>query len=69
MDPTETFPQSPSKTYGLMAVAKAETRMAEKGPDDTVFAFPVVALLELLLTLGTTLAVLVLSLVRNAPLE
>ena len=69
MDPTETFPQSPNKTYGLMAVVKAETHMAEKGPDDTVFAFPVVALLELLLTLGTTLAVLVLSLVRDAPLE
>jgi len=69
VDGPEIFPQSQSKTYGLMAVVKAETRMAEKGPDDTVFAFPVVALLELLLTLGTTLAVLLLSLLRDAPLE
>ena len=69
MNQPETFPQNPSKTYGLMAAVKTETRMAEKGPDDTVFAFPVVALIELLLTLGTTLAVLIFSLARDAPLE
>jgi menaquinol-cytochrome c reductase cytochrome b/c subunit len=57
-----------TKTYGLMALVRADARMAEKG-EDTVFAFPVVALLEVLLTLGTTLVVLFLSLVRNAPLE
>jgi quinol-cytochrome oxidoreductase complex cytochrome b subunit len=65
----EIFPHDPQKTYGLMAVVPAETRMADKGPDGTVFSFPVVALLEILLTLGTALATLGLSLLRNAPLE
>lgn len=63
------FPKDPNKTYGLMAAVSAETRMADKGPEGTVFSFPVLALLELLLGLGTALAVLILSLARNAPLE
>ncbi|HEX9767529.1 MAG TPA: hypothetical protein VGA50_00025 [Kiloniellales bacterium] len=65
----EIFSQEPGKTYGLMAVVPAETRMADKGPEGTIFSFPLLALLELLLTLGTGLAVLLLSLARNAPLE
>jgi len=63
------FPTDPSKTYGLMAAVSAETRMTDKGPEGTVFSFPRLALLELLLGLGTALAVLLLSLARNAPLE
>lgn len=43
--------------------------MTDKGPEGTVFSFPLLALLELLLGLGTALAVLLLSLARNAPLE
>ena len=65
----EIFPADPSKTYGLMAAVSAETRMADKGPEGTVFSFPLLALLELLLGLGTALAVLLLSLASNAPLD
>jgi quinol-cytochrome oxidoreductase complex cytochrome b subunit len=65
----EIFPQSSHKTYGLMAVVRGETHMAEKGPEDTVLAFPLLALLEGLLTLGTSLAVVAVSLLRDAPLE
>jgi quinol-cytochrome oxidoreductase complex cytochrome b subunit len=67
--PDERFERGPVKTYGLMALVRGESRMVDKGPDDTVFSFPVVALLELLLALGATLALVFFSLVRNAPLE
>ncbi len=63
------FPRDARKTYGLMELVRGTSPMVSKGPDDTVFAFPVVALLELLLLLGTTFVVFFLSLVRNAPLE
>jgi menaquinol-cytochrome c reductase cytochrome b/c subunit len=63
------LPPASSKSYGLMAAVQADARLAERSEGDTVFAFPIVAVLETLLALGTTLAVLVLSLVRDAPLE
>ncbi len=63
------LPHDPSKTYGLMAVVRGDTRMADKEPEDTVFSFPLIALLELLMLLGTGLAVLLLSVIRDAPLE
>jgi hypothetical protein len=64
------FPKDGTKTYSLVELVKgAPTTMIEKGPDDTVFAFPVVALLELLLALGLGVVLMVMSLARNAPLE
>ena len=43
--------------------------MVDKGPDETVFAYPIVLILELLLALGATLFLAFFSLIRNAPLE
>jgi menaquinol-cytochrome c reductase cytochrome b/c subunit len=63
------FPRDPNKTYALAEFVHGTSPMVDKGPDHTVFSFPVVALLELLLLLGTTLVVFVFSLLRNAPLE
>jgi hypothetical protein len=64
------FQKGAGKTYSLVElVRKAPTTMVEKGPDDTVFAFPVVALLEILLALGLGVALLFMSISRNAPLE
>ncbi|HLC04146.1 MAG TPA: hypothetical protein VJK02_14000 [Anaerolineales bacterium] len=63
------FPQDLKKTYGLMAVVPTESRMIDKGPEGTVFSFPILALVELLLGLGSTLVVILLSILRNAPLE
>ena len=64
------FPKDGTKTYSLVELVKgAPTTMIEKGPDDTVFAFPVVALLELLLALGLGVVLMLMSLARNAPLE
>ena len=59
-----------TKTYSLVELVKgAPATMIGKGPEDTVFAFPVVALIEALLALGLTLTLLLMSLVRSAPLE
>ncbi|MDD2694306.1 MAG: hypothetical protein PHD58_00085 [Anaerolineales bacterium] len=64
------FPKDGAKTYSLVELVKgAPTVMVEKGPDNTVFSFPVVALLELLLVLGVSALLLLMSLARNAPLE
>lgn len=60
---------APNKTYALMELVRGTSPMANKGPDNTVFSFPVVALLEVLLLLGTTLLVFIFSILRNAPLE
>lgn len=61
-------PFNPNKTYALMELVPGTSPLVNKGPDNTVFAFPVLALLEIVLLLGTTLLVFIFSLVRNAPL-
>ncbi|KKM97290.1 hypothetical protein LCGC14_1169540 [marine sediment metagenome] len=63
------FVPGPVKTYGLMELVRGTSPMVDKGPDDTVFAFPIVLILELLLTIGATLVLAFFSLVRDAPLE
>lgn len=64
------FSKSSKKTYSLVElVHRAPTMMVDHGPDDSIFSFPVVALIEALLTLGVTLALLLMSLSVNAPLE
>ena len=64
------FSQSSQKTYTLVElVHRAPAEMIEHGPDDTVFAFPVVALWEFILTLGVVVVLLMMSILVNAPLE
>ena len=65
----EPFDKRRTKTYSLVELVKAPTTMADHGPDESIFSFPVVALLELLLTLGVTAFLVVMSLAINAPLE
>jgi hypothetical protein len=66
----ESFSKSSKKTYSLVElVHRSPTMMVDRGPENTVFAFPVVALIEVLLVLGVTLALLLMSLAVNAPLE
>ena len=65
----EPQPFQPTKTYTLVELVRGTSPMVNKGPDRTIFAFPIVALLEVLLLLGTTLLVFIFSLLRNAPLE
>ena len=65
----EIFPRGSEKTYSLAELMPGEGPMVGKGPEDTVFAFPIVLLWELLLLLGSTLAIFLFSLVKQAPLE
>ncbi|MCO6449808.1 MAG: cytochrome b N-terminal domain-containing protein [Caldilineales bacterium] len=65
----EIFPNNPSKTYGLVELMHGASPMVGRGPENTVFAFPVVLLVEFVLFLGTSLLLFVLSLLRHAPLE
>jgi hypothetical protein len=63
------FPRDPHKTYGLMELVRGTSPMVDKGPENTVFSFPIVAIIEVLLTLGTLLLLILFSVLRNAPLE
>ena len=65
----EIFPQHSGKSYALVETMRAEGPLVGKGPDDTVFAFPIVLLIEGLLLLGVTLAIFLFSLVKQAPLD
>jgi len=65
----EIFPKHSGKTYALVELVRGEGPMVGKGPDDTVFSFPVILLWEIVLLLGVTLALFLFSLVKQAPLE
>ena len=65
----KSFSRSSQKTYSLVEVVKAPTTMVDKGPEDTIFAFPIVAILELSLAIGSTLLLVLFSLLKDAPLE
>ncbi|HEY3342725.1 MAG TPA: hypothetical protein VGK81_11935 [Anaerolineae bacterium] len=65
----EIFPKQTNKTYALVELMRAEGPMVGKGPDGTVFSFPVVLLIEMILVLAVTLAVFLFSLLKQAPLE
>ena len=65
----EIFPQHTNKSYALVELMPREGPLVGKGPDDTVFAFPIVLLWEIMLLLGVTLFIFLFSLVKQAPLE
>ena len=67
--PDEIFPKGTSKTYALVEMVRGKGPMVGKGPDDTIFSFPLVILWETILTLGVTLSIFVFSLFKQAPLE
>ncbi|MGQ9584002.1 MAG: hypothetical protein ACUVXG_01205 [Anaerolineae bacterium] len=63
------FSPDPAKAYGLMELARGTSPLVDKEPEDTVMTFPHLILVELLGALGMTLLLLVLSILRDAPLE
>jgi menaquinol-cytochrome c reductase cytochrome b/c subunit len=65
----EIGPRDPNKTYSLMAIVEGESLAVERGPEDTVQAWPHLMLRELLVFLLVLIAVLGASLAFNAPLE
>jgi len=64
----EIFPKASGKSYALVELVRGDGPMVGKGPDDTVFSFPVVLLWEIVLLLGVTLAIFLFSLYKQAPL-
>lgn len=69
LDTDEIFPKGTNKTYALVELVRGQSPMVDKGPDDTVFSFPIVLLWEILLLLGVTLVIFLFSLIKQAPLE
>ena len=65
----EIFPKDSSKSYALVELMRREGPMVDKGPEDTVFSFPIVLLWEIILLLGVTLAIFLFSLFKQAPLD
>jgi hypothetical protein len=65
----EIFPKNPDKTYALVEVVRGQSPLVDKGPDDTVFSFPIVLLIEIILLLTVSLGIFLFSLVKQAPLE
>ncbi len=65
----EIFPQHSGKTDSLVELMPGESPLVGKGPDDTVFSFPIVVLWEIVLLLGVTLFIFLFSLIKQAPLE
>jgi hypothetical protein len=68
-DTDEIFPKHTNKSYALVELMRGESPLVSKGPDDTVFSFPIVLLWEIILLLGVTLAIFLFSLFKQAPLE
>jgi menaquinol-cytochrome c reductase cytochrome b/c subunit len=65
----EVFPKHSHKTFALVELMRGTSPQVGKGPEDTVFAFPIVLLWEISLTLGVTLSIFLFSLLKQAPLE
>lgn len=65
----EVFPKDSAKSYALVELMPNESPMVGKGPEDTVFSFPIVLLWEVILLLGVTLVIFLFSLIKQAPLE
>jgi menaquinol-cytochrome c reductase cytochrome b/c subunit len=65
----EIFPKRTNKTYTLVEVVRGDSPLVGKGPDNTVFSFPIVLLLEIILLLGVTFVIFLFSLIKQAPLE
>jgi hypothetical protein len=65
----EIYPKDSGKTYALVEFVRGKSPLVGKGPDNTVFSFPVVLLWELILLLGVTLGIFLFSLIKQAPLD
>ena len=63
------FIKDPHKTYGLMEIVEGTSPMVEKAPEDTVETFPHYIILLTICSLAATIALLIISLFFDAPLE
>lgn len=68
-DSEELFPKDTGKSFALVELVRGKSPMVGKGPEDTVFSFPIVLLWEIILLLGVTLGIFLFSLIKQAPLD
>jgi len=68
-DHRDAFVRDPKKTYGLMEIVSGTSPMVDKAPEDTVDTFPHYLILMTICSLAVTLALLLISLFFDAPLE
>lgn len=62
------FPPDPRKTYGLMELVRGRTPMVDRGPEDTLMAWPHLVFSVFTLSLLTLVVFLIVSLFFDAPL-
>jgi hypothetical protein len=65
----EVFPKDSTKSYALVELMPDDSPMVGRGPEDTVFSFPIVLLWEIILLLAVTLVIFLFSLIKQAPLD
>lgn len=63
------FPAHPTKTYGLLGLARGTSPLVEKEPEDTVMTWPNLVVVEFAAALVVLALLIIISLMRNAPLE
>ena len=68
-DTKESFAPGVRRTYGLMELVRGSCPVVDKGPENYIFTWPNLLRAELVIFLGTTALVLLLSLFIDAPLE
>ena len=64
----EVFPKGTTKSFTLVELVRGESQLVGKGPEKTVFSFPIVLLWEIILLLAITLGIFLFSLSKQAPL-
>ncbi len=69
IDKQEIFPKGSGKTYGLLELVDGRSPIETKEPEDTIFTFPHLLTPIMICTLIITVAVTVVSILYNAPLE
>lgn len=69
MKTREDFTPRPDKSYGLVEVMPRVTPMVGKGPEGTLFSWPHLLIWEVLLFLGITLVLFLMSIFLQAPLR
>lgn len=65
----QVFPNDSTRSYALVELMPDDGPMVDRGPENTVFSFPIVLLWEIILLLGVTLVIFLFSLVKQAPLD
>ncbi len=68
-DNSKNFERSPDKTYGVMEIVDGTSPMLDKAPEDTVETFPHYVILLAISSIAAALALLIISLLFDAPLE